>query len=123
MILPQGTTRHRAEMIVKVGPNPAYQEPGGCHWPDGFSMYVEGLPDRDLETPEKYALLKAANFPSEGDPVILAIDVPDEIVRLAETPWLPLSRGLVQFDYGAGIEELLKVWDTLWKEIRPLPGG
>lgn len=94
MIPLQGTTLHRAELIVKFGPNPDFREPGGYNWPDGFSMYVVGVPYRDLETPEKYALLKAANFPNEGGPVILAVDVPDEIAMLAETPWLPLSRGL-----------------------------
>ena len=73
---------------------------------------------RDLKRPEEYAALKAANFPREGGPVILAVDVPREIALLAEIPWLPLSRGLVQFDFGAGIEELLAAWSELSKEIR-----
>jgi hypothetical protein len=51
--------------------------------------------------------LKAAAFPDEGGPVILVLDVPDEIVaRAVDEVYLPLSQGVVQFDEGAGLEEL-----------------
>lgn len=122
MILVHGTTLSRAESILKFGPNPCYQEPGGQAWNDGFSMYVEGGPFL-LRTPEEYARGKARNFPNEGGPVILVLNVPDDIVQNAVNEWLPLNRGLVQFDTGAGLEELFAAWETIRKtaEIRRVP--
>jgi hypothetical protein len=58
-------------------------------------------------TPVGYALGKVAAFPGEGGPVILAVDVPEEIIARALNEWFPLSQGLVQFDTGAGLEELI----------------
>jgi hypothetical protein len=71
-------------------------------------------------TPEDYARGKAREFPDEGGPVILAVDVPDDIVLQAVSEWFPLSQGLVQFDPGAGLEALLAAWPNLVKEIRSL---
>ena len=84
---------------------------------DGFSMAIEIGPF-PFGTPEDYARGKAREFPDEGDPVILAVDVPEAVIRRATNEWFPLSQGLVQFDSGAGLEELLIVWPTLGKEIR-----
>lgn len=67
--------------------------------------------------PEEYARRKAATFPDEGGPAILKVDVPDEIVEIAVNEWFPLSQGLVQFDVGYGMEELIAVWPTLAKQI------
>jgi hypothetical protein len=117
MILLHGTTRLRAEQILQHGPNPRYQEPGGQGWEDGFSMTLETGPFL-FGTPEEYARGKAREFPNEGDPVILAVDVPENIVQRAVNDWFPLSQGLVQFDPGAGLEELAIAWQTLVKEIR-----
>lgn len=120
MMLLHGTTRVRAEQILQHGPNPRFQEPGGPTSDDGFSMNVEAGPFL-FGTPADYARGKAEQFPDEGGPVILAVDVPDEIVQRAVNEWFPLSQGLVQFDIGAGLEELVAVWSTLAKEIRSLP--
>ena len=117
MILLHGTTRVRAEQILQRGPNPRFQEAGGQAWEDGFSMNVETGPFH-FGTPEEYARGKAREFPDEGGPVILAVDVPDDIVHKAVNKWFPLGQGLIQFDRGAGLEELAKVWPTLAKEIR-----
>jgi hypothetical protein len=117
MILLHGTTRRRAEQILQNGPNPSYQEPGGQPNEDGFSMNVEGGPFH-FGKPEDYARGKAKEFPNEGGPVILVVDVPDEIVHRAANDWFPLSQGLVQFDPGAGLEELAAAWPGLAKEIR-----
>jgi hypothetical protein len=117
MILLHGTTRARAEALLQYGPDPQYQEPGGQAWDDGFSMAVEGGPFL-FGSPEDYARGKARQFPDEGGPVVLAVDVPDEIVQQAVSEWFPLAQGLVQFDPGAGLEELLAAWPTLGKEIR-----
>jgi hypothetical protein len=117
--LVHGTTRFRAEQIIKNGPNPRYREPGGVPSNDGFSMYVEGGP-YIYGTPEDYAKGKAAQCPQEGGPVILVIeDVPDDALSAANLYNLsPLRHGVVQFDYGAGLEELLAVWEQLPKTIR-----
>jgi hypothetical protein len=71
--------------------------------------------------PEEYPRGKAREFPDEGGPVILVVDVPDDIVQQAVNDWLPLSQGLVQFDPGAGLEELAAAWPTLTKQIRSVP--
>jgi hypothetical protein len=117
MILLHGTTRLRAEQIRQHGPNPRFQESGGQAWEDGFSMTIEAGPFL-FGTPEEYARGKAKAFPDEGGPVILVVDVPDDIVQRAVNDWFPLNQGLVQFDAGAGLEELTVAWPTLAKEIR-----
>lgn len=80
-------------------------------------MYLEHGPYL-FRPPKKYATGKAAAFPSEGGPVILAVDVPDEIIALAVDELFPPGQGLVQFEAGAGLEELLTAWPGLWKQIR-----
>ena len=117
--LVHGTTRHRAESIINNGPDPRYLEPGGVPSNDGFSTYVEGGPFI-YGTPEDYARGKAAQFPHEGGPVILVIeDVPDDALSAANLYGLsPLSHGVIQFDIGAGLKELLAVWNSLPKTIR-----
>ena len=117
MILLHGTTQARGERILQYGPAPDFQEPGGQAWVDGFSMSVEAGPFL-FGRPEDCARGKALQFPDEGGPVILAVDVPDDIVQRAANDWFPLSQGLVQFDPGAGLEELIAAWPALSKEIR-----
>jgi hypothetical protein len=68
--------------------------------------------------PEDYARSKARQFPDEGGPVILVVDVPEDLVQRAANVWFPLAQGLVQFDPGAGLEELIVAWPVLHKEIR-----
>jgi hypothetical protein len=120
MMLLHGTTRFRAERILQHGPDPRFQEPGGRASDDGFSMNLEAGPFL-FGAVEEYARGKAREFPDEGGPVILAVDVPDDIVRKAASDWFPLAQGLVQFDIGAGLEELLSAWPTLATEIRSVP--
>jgi hypothetical protein len=114
MILLHGTTRRRAEQILAVGPDPRFREPGGRAAEDGFSLAVESGPFY-FGKPEDYAHGKAMEFPDEGGAVILVLDVPDEVVEKAATEWFPLSQGVVQFDLGAGLEELLDVWSVVAK--------
>lgn len=116
-ILLHGTTRRRAEEIVRRGPDPDFIEPGGSARAEGFSTSLESGPF-PLGTPRDYACRKAADFPNEGGPVILAIDVPDDLIDLAvDEVYFPLGQGVVQFDEGAGLEELRDAWSTLAKRI------
>src|SRR5262249_36374684 len=116
-MLLHGTTRHRADKLLVRGPDPNFVEPGGGSRAENFSTCLEGGPF-PLGTPEEYARRKAALFPNEGGPAILAADVPDDIIDLAVNEFFPLSQGTVQFDEGAGLDELRAAWPSLPKEIR-----
>jgi hypothetical protein len=120
-LLLHGTTRLRAGRIAADGPDPDFVEPGTGARTEGFSTCLEIGPF-PLGTPEEYAVRKAALFPNEGGPVILAVDVPDDLIALAVDAYFPLSQGVVQFDEGSGLEELRAAWSTLWKEIRAVGG-
>ena len=116
-ILLHGTTKRRAEQIVAWGPNPDFLEPGGDQMAEGFSTYLDTGPFL-LGTPEEYARRKSAGFLNEGGPVILEIEVLGAIIALAtDDVYFPLTQGLVQFDVGAGLEELREEWPTLRKQI------
>lgn len=56
----------------------------------------------------------------EGGAVILEVDVPEAIINLAVNEYFPRSQGLVQFDRGAGLEELREAWPALQKVIKPV---
>jgi hypothetical protein len=116
-ILLHGTTRHRAEQILAQGPDPDFLEPGGGTRAEGFSTCLPFGPFT-LGTPQEYACCKAAGFPNEGGAAILVVDVPDDIIALAaDAVYFPLSQGIVQFDAGAGLEELRAAWSALPKHI------
>ena len=102
---------------MRVGPNPRFREPGGVPSESGFSMTVAGGPFH-FGNPEDYARGKAVEFPDEGGPAILEVDVPDVVIQQAISDWFPLSQGLVQFDFGNGLEELITAWPNLGKKIR-----
>ena len=69
-------------------------------------------------TPEDYARGKATEYPDEGGAVILELEVPDEIVMRAVSEWFPLQQGLIQFDPGAGLEELVAAWPEVIKSAQ-----
>jgi hypothetical protein len=119
MKLLHGTTRSRAERIVAFGPDPRFCEPGGQPSEEGFSTCLESGPF-PFGTPSDYARGKAARFPNEGGPAIVEVDVPDEIVARAADAFFPLRQGLVQFDLGSGIDELIAAWPSLAKRITAL---
>lgn len=117
-ILLHGTTRQRANLIDANGPDPDFFEPGGNSRAESFSTCLEAGPF-PLGTPEDYARKKAAAFPTEGGAAILAVEVPDDIIALAVDPvFFPLSQGVVQFDEGAGLEELQAAWPSLPRLVR-----
>jgi hypothetical protein len=119
-ILFHGTTLHRATQILGQGPDPDFIEPGGTDRAESFSTCLPFGPF-PLGTPEEYACRKAGAFPGEGGPAMLMVDVPDEIIALAvDDLYFPLTQGVVQFDEGAGLEELIAAWATLPRRIIPL---
>ena len=116
-ILLHGTTRYRAEQILAHGPDPNFIEPGGGPRAETFTTCLEFGPF-PLGTPTEYACRKAAVFPNEGGAAIVAVDVSDNIIDLAvDQLYLPLSQGIVQFDEGAGLDELRAMWSALKKQV------
>ena len=107
----------RAKAILDHGPNPRFREPGGQALDEGFSMNLRGGPFH-FGTPEDYARGKATEYPDEGGAVILELEVPDEIVMRAVSEWFPLQQGLIQFDPGAGLEELVAAWPEVIKSAQ-----
>lgn len=139
MWLLHGTTRARAESIDRRGPAVNFVEPGGVGSAENFSFTVEGtLPA--VGDSLTYARGKADAFPNERGPAVLAVDVPEEVVRMAAVEHLSLFGGLIEYDEGADLAELvalcggviqldpgpalnslLEMWSTLVKEIRGVP--
>jgi hypothetical protein len=108
--LRHGPTRQRAEAILRDGPDPSYKEPGGFDTAGGFSTARLHGPF-PFGSPEVIAAGKAQQFPNEGGPAILEIEVPESIVQIAD------MGGEVRFDPGVGLEELLATWPSLPKRI------
>lgn len=125
IILQHGTTLRRALEIEARGPDPHYVEPnsGGRRWdPPGFSTCRLDRPF-GVGSPEQYARLKAANFPSEGGPAVLEVEVPAVIIALLEAD--PDARdsmdsGDTLFDPNVGIAELRVAWPHLSKRVIPI---
>ena len=120
-ILLHGTTRQRAEQILARGPDPDFIEPGGGTRAEGFSTCLQSGPF-PLGPPEEYARRKAVLFQNEGGPVILVLEVPDDLIALTDQILFPLSQGVIQFDVGAGLEELCAAWPMLPKQIQEVSG-
>ena len=118
-ILLHGTTRRRAEQILKQGPDPEFVEPASetIGVAGSFSTCLEAGPFL-FGRPEEYARSKASIFRDEGGAAIIVVEVPQSIVDLAAGPYFPLEQGLIQFDRGAGLEELIAAWPQLLKQLR-----
>jgi hypothetical protein len=110
--LRHGTTRQRAEAILRTEPDPNYLEPGGLDRAEAFSTARAQGP-YPFGSPEMAAANKANLFPNEGGSVILEVEVPESIVRKADLV------GEVRFEPGHGLEELLAHWPSLPKRILP----
>jgi hypothetical protein len=120
--LHHGTTLWRARRIAAGGPDPDFVEPHGPR-AEVFSTAYADARVRALGNPEDYARLKAANFPTEGGPVILEIEVPAWIVDVILADRIGAyyaSSGEVRFEPGVGLDELLREWLTIPKRIIPL---
>jgi hypothetical protein len=120
-----GTTLRRAQTLLNAPPDPNYVEPGGDRYSrvDGFSAVIAGQADVGLGSAERYARLKSGNFPNEGGPVILEVEVPGWIVDiLRNDPFagMIVASGEVRFEPDLGLPELQLAWPTLAKRISPL---
>jgi hypothetical protein len=139
MSLLHGTTRTRAENIVRHGPDVHFVEPGAARIAENFSFTVTGTRSAVGDS-DAYARGKAAAFPDELGPAVVAVDVPDEVVRMAAVEHLSLFSGLIEYDEGADLAVLTELcggviqfdpgpalgtllarWGTLVKEIRGVP--
>jgi hypothetical protein len=139
MWLQHGTTLARAESIVRHGPKINFVEPGGIGVAENFSFTAEGTPSAVGDS-LTYARGKAAAFPNEHGPAVVAVDVPEAVVRMAAVEHLSLFGGLIEYDEGAAIDELVALcggviqfdpgsaldsllakWGSLVKEIRGVP--
>src|SRR4051794_20775683 len=113
-ILRHGTTRWRAEQIVRRGPDAEFAEPGDpLGKAGGFSTCPAEGPFL-LGSPEQYAAGKAALFPNEGGPAIVEIEVPAEIVESPIDPVID-AVGEIRFEPGAGLERLRAAWPRITK--------
>ena len=110
--LRHGTTRHRAEAILRNGPDPNFKEPGGSDTAEGFSTTRIGG-SHPYGSPDAIAAGKAKLFPNEGGAAIVEIEVPESIVQKADL------QGEVRFEPGYGLEELLAAWPSIPKRILP----
>jgi hypothetical protein len=117
VMLLHGATRRRAERILAHGPDPNFQEPGDDQRAEAFWTSLASGPFPE-GTPEEYARGKAALFPEEGGPAILVLDVPDDLVALTDQVYYPFRWGVVAFEEGRGLEELLAAWPTISREIQ-----
>lgn len=124
MILFHGTTFWRAKQILSGGSDPGFVEPGGNTPAENFSACLPFGPFECTDTPEQYAWGKSraaiGEGRDEGDPAILIVDVPDDIIALAVDEWFPLTQGFVQFDRGPSLTALLAAWPALEKRILPV---
>jgi hypothetical protein len=113
-ILWHGTTRKRAEAILRDGPNPSFREPEEIY--TRAECFSTAFPEVGVipGSPQDYALRKAALFPEEGGAVVLEIEVPQEIFDRAYAPGKEF-----RFLPGWGLEELLEAWPSLPKRILP----
>jgi hypothetical protein len=117
VLLRHGTTRQRAERILQNGPDLRYVEPGGSFDDPAKGFSTARIKEEyNLGSPEEYARRKANNFPQEGGPVLLEIEVPESIVRKANRA----ESEEVRFEPGWGLTELLDAWPKLTKRVIPL---
>ncbi len=117
MLLHHGTTRRRAESIVRNGPGRNPRETGIYERAWGFSAAIVGE-ECESGPPERYARGKAEQAADEGGPVILEIDVPEDVMDAAL-----VTVGEVRFEMDCGLPELLQSWPTLPKRIIELPAS
>jgi hypothetical protein len=139
MWLLHGTTLACAESIVQHGPDIDFVEPDGVGIAENVSFNVEGtLPA--VGDSFAYARGKAIAFTDERGPAVVAVDVPEDVVRMAALEYLSLFGGLIaydegmdlsefvalcggviQFDPGPALDSLMARWAALVKEIRGVP--
>src|SRR5690348_13789026 len=106
MWLLHGTTRTRAERIIQHGPDVHFIDPGGVGTAENFSFTAEGTPSAVGDS-LTYARGKAVAFPNELGPAVIAVDVPEEIVRMAAVEHLSLFGDLIEYDERAELGELV----------------
>jgi hypothetical protein len=125
LVLRHGTTLQRAKRLLISVPDPNYIEPGGNQYThaDGFSTDIAGQATTSLGSAEQYARMKSSNFPNEGGPVILEVEVPEwivDILRNDPIAGMIVTSGEARFEPDLGLTELQQAWPTLTKRIVPV---
>jgi hypothetical protein len=125
VVIRHGTTLQRARQLLNIPPDPNYIEPGGNKHTraDGFSTVIAGQTTTSLGSAEQYARTKSANFPNEGGPVILEVEVPEwivDILRNDPIAGMIVASGEARFEPDLGLTELQQAWPTLTKRIVPV---
>jgi hypothetical protein len=92
-------------------PDPDFLESGGIDPAGGLSTYPKGASPA-VGTADQYAAGKAAQFPLEGGPAIVEIEVPQDIIDSAID-----AGGEIRFEPSFGLEELLHAWPTISRRI------
>ena len=122
IILHHGTTLYRAQRIVANGPDAYFVEPGSGGVrpePPEFSTTRLDHPFA-LGRSERYAHGKSLNFPNEGGPVILELEVPADVIAILEADLIAAAKmasGDTCFDDAVGIKDLLAAWPGIPKRI------
>ena len=118
VLLLHGTTRKRAEAILQSRPDANFREPNGSE-AEGFSTTLAEGPF-DVGHPHEYARRKAANFPNEGGPALITLELPDEVAKTMIAPLGLVCAGQalyvgaeVRFEPGGGLEQLRAAWPTI----------
>jgi hypothetical protein len=130
VLLRHGTTRTRAEAILKDGPNPRYVEDGAEVASEGFAV-VSAQGPCGFGTPQLCAVHKARLFPKELGPAILefelSADLAAQLVASDQDPvhaHQALNGGeVITFDLGFGIEGLLQAWAKLPRRLVKVRGA
>ena len=123
VILHHGTTLHRAERLQQTPPDPDFSRAGWKSIRPGRRVLGQSSPvkpDVGLGSAEHYARMKAANFPEEGGPVILEVEVLMWIVDILRND--PIANMVVEsvevrFEPSLGLEKLRQAWPNLVKKI------
>jgi hypothetical protein len=124
VLLRHGTTRKRAEAILRNGPDPHFREPGsqepaGSFWAAPVGSHC------GIGNPDVCARSKAKLFPNERGPVILEFELEEDLWKSIVSgvrQWKQKGKAInwtdaIEFDFGHGLEQLLEIWPRLVKRI------
>lgn len=82
-----------------------------------------------MGSPQDYARKKSANFPNEGGPVVLAVELPESlaVTMIGDLGEVIAGKAFdagteIRFEPGGGLEQLRAAWPQLSKTITAIEG-